>query len=211
MNRLEQQQEEKFLEFPKMIPPFYRDLDTDLCVPQVAEGWEWCFDPSKAYITEKVDGVNTKLEVTEGLMRIYVRNQKTKGYVEVTLNNPSQKHIYAAVANAVAKRGKRFAEGVHFGEAVGMNLQGNPLKLPNSIWLTFDKASGGVKQYKDYPKTDDFEQWKQWILNLKSLVNPEAEAEGVIFVNKETGQMAKLRKDMFDVKYQPVRRRRKRK
>lgn len=211
MNRTDRNTEEKFLEFSKMFPPFIRDLDTDLCQPTIATGWEWCFDPSKCYVLEKLNGTNVKLEVVEGVLTVWVRNQNSKAYIEATLNNPDYKYILQGVANLIAKRKKRLSDGTRFGELVGEKLQGNPYKMEGHIWLEFTPFKDGVEVYRDHPQTDFFEDWKTWILQLKSLYNPEVESEGVIFLNKETGEMAKLRKDMFDIKYQPKRRKRKRK
>lgn len=206
MNRLGSKvKQEKFLEFKKMYPPFYRDMETDLCLEEVAIGWEWCFDSNKCYVLEKLDGTNVKLEIANGNMTVGVRNQTSKGYIEGNLNTPEHKYIMQGVANAIAKRKKKFSDGTHFGEVIGEKYQGNPYKMDGHLWVTFTPYSDGVQAYKDYPKSSEFEEWKEWILNLKSLHNPNAEAEGVIFLNKETGEMAKLRKDMFDVKYQPKR------
>lgn len=81
--------------------------------------------------------------------------------------------------------------------------------MDTHLWVNFEPFKGGVEVYKDYPQTSDFEAWKEWILQLKSLLNPNVEAEGVIFLNKKTGQMAKLRKDLFSEAYQPKRKKHK--
>lgn len=206
MNRTsEVMQEQKFLEFEKMYPPFFRDLETDLCLPQVAEGWEWCFDPSKCYLLEKLNGTNVKLEVENKHMTIWVRNQVHKRYVEATLNDPQYKYIVQGVTTAIANRSKAFSDGTYFGEVIGEKYQGNPYRLHGHTWMTFKPFSGGAGVYKDYPKSSNYEEWKTWMLNLKSILNPDVFAEGVIFLNKETGQMAKLRRDMFDISLQPKR------
>ncbi|PLS18865.1 hypothetical protein CVD28_00245 [Bacillus sp. M6-12] len=191
----------KFLEFEKMFPPFLRDMETGLCIPQIAEGWEWCFDPTQSYVLEKVDGENTKIVVSNGVYEVFARNQKTKGYVKVELGNPSYKYLMQGVANFIASRKKTLKDGVYFGEVLGENIQNNPYNLTSHLWYDFRPFKGGVEAYKDYPKTSNFEDWKEWVLSLQSLLNPEVEAEGVIFLNKEDGRMAKLRKDMFDLSY----------
>lgn len=208
MNRFENK-ESKFIDFEKMFPPFLRDLSTDLCIPTIAEGWEWCFDRTKCYVLEKVDGTNVKLVVENGMMEVFARNQTTKGYANVRLNDAQYKHLYQGVVNAVAVKNDTFKDGTHFGEVIGKSFNGNPYQMDTNLWVTFKPNSNGVQRYTNYPETANFNEWKEWILNLKSLLNPSVEAEGVVFLNKETGQMAKLRKDMFDVKYQPVRRKRK--
>lgn len=101
--------------------------------------------------------------------------------------------------------------GTHYGEAVGPNIQGNPYKLSAPMRYTFEPHKDGVSVYKDYPKTDNFDEWKEWILGLTSILNPDVEAEGVIFLNRHDGRMAKLRKDMFSEAYQNPFRRKKRK
>lgn len=198
MNRNERDLKEKFLEFEKMFPPFIRDMESGLCIDKVAEGWEWCFNPEKCYVLEKLDGTNVKLIVENSIMSVYARNAKHKGYVLANLNDPNYKYILQGVANAVAERNKKFKDGTYYGELIGPKYQGNPYNLERHIWVTFEPFKNGVGAYKDYPKTSDYEEWKAWILGLKSLLNPEVEAEGVIFLNKETGQMAKLRQNMFE-------------
>lgn len=209
MNRTERDAKEKFLEFEKMFPPFYRDLESGLCIPKIAEGWEWCFDPAQCYVLEKLNGTNVKLEIDGEKLTIWARNQKHKGYVEVNLNNPEFKYIIQGVSNTIASRKKRFESKTYYGEVIGEKYQGNPYQMDTHLWVNFEPFRGGVEAYKDYPKTPDFESWKEWILQLTSLFNPNVEAEGVIFLNKQTGQMAKLRKDMFSESYQTKRRKRK--
>jgi hypothetical protein len=168
MNRTERDVQEKFLEFEKMFPPFYRDLETDLCLPEVAEDWKWCFDPTQCYVLEKLNGTNVKLEVDGDKLTILARNQKHKGYIEVNLNNPEHKYILQGVANAIASRKKRFESKVYYGEVIGVKYQGNPYRMDTHLWVNFEPFRGGVEVYKDYPKTSDFEAWKEWILQLKS-------------------------------------------
>ena len=201
MNRGNLELTSKYLEFEKMFPPFLRDEKTMFCLPEVAKGWEWCFNTEEAYVLEKLDGTNVKLEVEGIKLAIFARNQKHKGYVKTTLNNPEYKYINQAVTNAVAKRKKRMKDGTYYGEVVGPAIQGNPYNLLTHHWFTFEPHKNGVQVYKDYPKTADFNEWKAWILALSSLLNTDVEAEGVVFLNKKDGRMAKLRKDMFSSDY----------
>lgn len=201
MNRTQEEVTTKYLEFEKMFPPFIRDLDTGLCIPEVAEGWEWCFDWEQTVVLEKLNGTNTKLVVEDGVLEVFARNQKHKGYVPAKLNDPQYKFILQGVANSIASRKKKFNDGTYYGELVGPKYENNPYKLDEHKWMTFEPGKNGVERYKDHPQSNDFNEWKEWVLNLKSLLNPEVEAEGIIFLNKKTGQMAKLRKDMFSIEY----------
>jgi hypothetical protein len=209
MNREMNDQLIKFLEFEKMFPPFIRDMESGLCIPEVAKNWEWCFDPLQSYLLEKLNGTNVKLEVEDYNLNIFGRDQNNKGYVPVQLNNPQFKYISQGVVNSIAKRSKRLESGTYYGEVIGPTLCGNPYKLDTYVWIDFRPFKGGAEVYKDAPKTNSFEEWKEWVLGLKSFFNPDVEAEGVIFLNKQTGQMAKLRKDMFSTAYQQPRNRKK--
>lgn len=200
MNRNREEVTSKYLEFEKMFPPFLRD-ETFMCMPQVAEGWEWCFNPEEAYILEKVDGTNVKLEVAGMDVGIFARNQKHKGYVPTSLNDPNYKYINQGVVNYIASRKKKMKDGTYYGELLGPAIQNNPYGLETHRWFTFEPHKDGVMAYKDYPRSDNFEEWKAWILGLRSLLNPEVEAEGVVFLHKHDGRMAKLRKDMFSTAY----------
>lgn len=201
MNRTKEELTNKYIEFEKMFPPFLRDEVNHMCVDEIAEGWEWCFDPSQCYVLEKLDGTNVKFEVNNLELNIFARNQKSKGYVLSELNNPDYKYINQGVLNTVANKKKRFKSGVYYGELLGPSIQGNPYSLTEHGWYNFEPFKGGVEVYKDYPKNSNFEDWKNWILSLKSLLNPEVESEGIIFLNKLDGRMSKLRKDMFSKSY----------
>jgi hypothetical protein len=202
MNRSDVVVNTKYLEFEKMFPPFIRDLKTGLCIQEVAKDWAWCFDPSQAIVLEKLDGTNVKIEVDGVNLTIYARNQTHKGYVPVMLNDTAYKYIVQGVVNRVAARSKRIKDGTHYGEVLGPAIQSNPYGLNTHMWYTFEPHKDGVKAYKDAPVGDNFEAWKSYILNLKSLLNPNVEAEGIIFLNRNDGRMAKLRKDMFSTDYQ---------
>ncbi|WP_311078154.1 RNA ligase family protein [Paenibacillus polymyxa] len=201
MNRENIELVTKYLEFEKMFPPFIRDMETGLCTSDIATGWEWCFDPTQAIVLEKIDGTNVKIVVEGFKLEIYARNQKHKGYVKTELNDPQYKYINEAVVNRVSKRSKKLKDGEYYGEAIGLNIQGNKYELDRNMWYTFEPYKDGVNAYKDFPPTTDFELWKEWILNLNSLLNPNVEAEGVVFLNRSNGKMAKLRKDMFSTNY----------
>jgi hypothetical protein len=202
MNRSEIVVNTKYLEFEKMFPPFVRDLESGLCTPEIPEDWAWCFDPSQAIVLEKLDGTNVKLEVEDLDLKIFARNQNHKGYVPVSWNDPQYKYIIQAVVNRMVSRSKKLKPGTHYGEALGPIIQKNPYGLSTHEWFTFEPYKDGVQAYKDYPKTSNFDEWKTWVLGLKSLLNPNVEAEGVIFLHRENGRMAKLRKDMFSTAYQ---------
>ncbi len=201
MNRENVELTTKYLEFEKMFPPFLRDAKTMLCIPDIAKGWEWCFNPEEAYVLEKVDGTNVKVEVNGLELSIFARNQKHKGYFQTSFNDPQYKYINQGVVNYVAGRKKKMKDGIYYGELLGPAVQGNPYKLDTHRWFTFEPHKDGVQVYKDYPQTSNFEEWKNWILQLSSLLNPEVEAEGIVFLHRKDGRMAKLRKDMFSTTY----------
>lgn len=197
MNRDQIELTTKYLEFEKMFPPFIRNIQTMECIDEVASGWEWCFDCNQRVVLEKLDGTNVKIVVEGKLLQIGARSQKDKGYIKTEFNDPKYKYINEAVINRISKRSKAFKDGTYYGEAIGLNIQGNKYDLDRNLWYTFEPYKDGVGAYKDYPLTSNYENWKDYILNLKSIINPNREAEGVVFLNRNNGKMAKLRKDMF--------------
>lgn len=100
-------------------------------------------------------------------------------------------------------------DGQHFGELIGEKLNGNPLRIEGHLWIPFNtyvREHFAYKSWGKYPKT--YEAIREWFMKpiadggIFSLFmrkrGIEAKPEGIVFQNLETGQMAKLRIDMFD-------------
>jgi len=98
--------------------------------------------------------------------------------------------------------------GQNFGELVGEKLAKNPYQIIGHIWipfLGFGMKHLVYKSYHKYPKT--FDNIKEWLLNpiedggifslFMKMKGINQKPEGVVFYNIKTGQMAKLRLDMY--------------
>lgn len=100
------------------------------------------------------------------------------------------------------------AQPQNWGELVGPKLQGKNLGLTEHLWIPFNTYARDHLAYKSwhkYPKT--FENISEWFRKpiseggIFSLFGKrhkvDIQPEGVVFHNLKTGQMAKLRRDMF--------------
>lgn len=188
--------------FPKLDSPFLRAGELlkkkYTCIDEIVPGFEWCFDIDQCFVSEKLDGTNVKIEVRGNELLIFGRNVNIpEGYQQCELNDRQYKYIVQSVINYVGDKEKKMQDGIFYGESIGPRIQKNPYRLEKHKWFNFDPMAGDIMQYTDYPQTSNFPEWREWMLNIKSLLNPEVPAEGVIFLNKHTGQMAKLRRDMF--------------
>lgn len=124
----------------KKIPTiFERDWDGNRgVIPKFNEEFKSVFNAiKKGYLVpaEKLDGTNVRVTVrNRKVVRLEKRRNPTPGekkdgvidplYVDASVNNPEDTHIIKAVCCAY------FAEiddGEYSGEAIGENIQGNPL------------------------------------------------------------------------------------
>lgn len=127
---------------------------------------------------------------------------------EIPFFNKGSKHIVEAVLNSFERGYCDLTDGQYFGEVIGVRVNGNPYKLTEHLWipfLTYCREHLAYKSWHKYPKT--FLNISNWfeqpiseggifslLLRKKGI---EAKPEGVVFHNLKTGQMAKLRLDMF--------------
>mgnify|MGYP006292457971 CR=1 FL=1 len=199
----------KVKDMPKLHSPFKRErINGEYVVtPQIREGFEWVFENDAVIASEKLDGENVSIIVKKGRI-IDVWNREN--HIEPFSRNPDHHHALKGLLNSLAKGYiDDLEDGQHFGELVGLNVQGNPYELKEPLWIPLkrihDKHS--YNSWGKYPKT--FETISNWFkTNLISLFyamnhrlkfsDPQVKlAEGIVFVHPD-GRMAKLRRDMFE-------------
>lgn len=204
----------KVKDMPKLQSPFERAEVNGkyVCIPKFNRKYEWILDKEKVLATEKFDGTNVSIVVVNHEI-VQIMNRKNK--IDIW------KHgywFYEGIKNAIDKgyiNLKSLPDGQYFGELIGEKINGNPYDLKGHIWLPLEWIK---KHYcfKFYYKWLDenglssnssdeelFNAFSNLMKNLKSLWflkkgGKEKPPEGIVFHNKETGEMCKLRRDMFD-------------
>lgn len=138
--------------------------------------------------TEKVDGTNVRLTVRKHtLVRVEKRKNPSKiekeygitdpWYVDADIKSSEDKHIWAA---ALQTDLSMIDDGEWSGEAIGPNIQGNPLKLEDPTVILFSNPLvRETLEIKNVPIT--FNQLKEWLPNQSSIFNPEVKIEGIVW------------------------------
>lgn len=198
----------KILDFPKIESPFKRILDKDndyIVTPEITEGYEWVFEGKEDEVlaTEKLDGTDVSIIIEGGkITRIFNRAN------EIPFFNKGSKHITEAVLNSFEREYCNFTDGQYFGEVIGPKVNGNPYQLKEHLWipfLTYCRERLTYKSWHNYAKTyNNIEKWFLTPIKEGGIFSLfmrkrgiEQKPEGIVFHNLKTGQMAKLRLDMF--------------
>lgn len=198
----------KIIDFPKIESPFVRILDADkdyVITPEVTEGYEWVFtgDEYEVAASEKIHGTCCAVLIENGVVAAMFNRTNRIPFIGGTLS----KALTEGVNNALAKERFVMQDGLIWGELIGPKIQKNEYQLTEHEWLPFDRLvkSCSYNSYHKYPKT--FDNIKNWFLQpiseggIFSLYmrkkGIEQKPEGVVFHNLKTGQMAKLRLDMY--------------
>lgn len=149
--------------------------------------------------TEKLDGMNVRVTVRNHTpVRLEKRRnpsklEKAKGIIEPWYTDTSEsaedKWLRDALANTV------FAEipdGEWSGEAVGPNIQGNPLNLPTNRIVFF--SLGQCPVIENVPTT--FDELKIWLPAQKSKYGVDVGIEGIVW-HCPDGSMMKIKTKDF--------------
>ncbi|MFA6073924.1 MAG: RNA ligase family protein [Candidatus Woesearchaeota archaeon] len=194
-------------DMPKLESPFIREIiNGDYVVTdKITEGCEWVFegDEKDVLCTEKLNGTDVSIIIENGkITRIFNRTN------EIPFFNKGHSFIIEAILKSYERGYCDFTDGQYFGEVCGPKLNGNPLQLTEHLWIPFNsyvREHLSYKSFHKYPKT--FENLKKWLLSpiedggIFSLYlkkrGIDGKPEGVVFHNLKTGQMCKLRIDMF--------------
>lgn len=141
--------------------------------------------PSSAIATEKIDGTNVRVTVRSGMcVRLEKRRnpdkiQKHKGikepwYVDASPYEAEDKWIFDALKNTELTT---ISDGEWSGEAVGTNIQGNPLNLDKNIIVFFTLGQAPI--FENVPTT--YEELKAWLPLQKSKYGNDCGIEGIVW------------------------------
>lgn len=193
------------------------------CVtPEINEGMEWVFNEAeKVKAVEKLDGTNMSVQMKNGKPEaVFARIGPNKvNRIPVFSKNTQHKRIIEGVMNAY-HRGwlDTLSDGQHFGELVGPKFgkddQGNvnPYDLETHLFYPFQRARDKLEMESYGKYGTDYKNIRNWFMDegliplFASQIHGESfedalkhteKPEGVIFYHPETGEMAKLRRDMF--------------
>jgi len=199
----------KIRDMPKLESPFVRKLIPNgnyIVTPEITEGYNWVFegDENDVLATEKLDGTDVSIVIENGIISsIWNRTNRIPFFCK------GKEFIVEAVMESFKRGYTELPDGQHFGEVIGEKLNGNPLEIKGHIWLPFNtycRDHLSYKSYHKYPKT--YDRLKKWFLSdikdggifslLMKKKGIDRKPEGIVFHNLKTGQMAKLRLDMFD-------------
>ncbi len=198
----------KIIDFPKIESLFRRFLDKDndyVVIPEINKDLEWALigDENEVAATEKIHGTCCAILIENGTVTAMFNRTNRIPFVGGTLS----KALTEGVNNALAKERFVMCDGLLWGELIGPKIQKNEYNLTEHEWLPFEwiKEHLAYKSYHEYPK--NFENVKKWLLSdikdggIFSLYMRKKgivmKPEGIVFHNLKTGQMAKLRIDMF--------------
>lgn len=156
-----------------------------------------------AIATEKLDGTNVRLTVRNHiLVRLEKRRnpdkiQKQKGieepwYKDADEYGPEDKWLWDAVKNTDLSK---VEDGEWSGEAVGPNIQGNPLNLDTNRVVLFS-LEDVVLSLKHSLVPTIFDELKEWLPKQKSVYGKDCGIEGIVWHNLN-GSMAKIKTKDF--------------
>ena len=158
------------------------------------------FDFSNAVATEKLDGTNVRVTVRSHMaVRLEKRRnpdkiQKHKGieepwYVDASEYDAQDKWIQDALRNTDLSQ---IPDGEWSGEAIGTNIQGNPLNLDKNIIVFFTLGQAPI--HENVPTT--FNELKEWLPKQKSKYGNNCLIEGIVW-HWKNGDMAKIKTKDF--------------
>lgn len=179
---------------------FDRDWDGDKTViDKYVEGAYMAI--SQGVATEKLDGMNVRITVrNHTCVRLEKRRnpdkiQKHKGieepwYTEAFENEPADKYLFEALKGTDLTE---VPDGEWNGEALGPNIQGNPLNLEGHRIYLFSIPKF-VTPWWDVPI--DYKGLKEWLPKQKSKYGNNCGIEGIVWHCKN-GEMFKIKTKDF--------------
>lgn len=153
-----------------------------------------------AIAAEKIDGMNVRATLRSGTcVRLEKRRnpdkiQKHKGivepwYVDASEFEQGDKWLFDALKNTILTD---LPDGEWSGEAVGTNIQGNPLNLETNRIVFFTLGQAPI--FEDAPT--DYEALKVWLPAQKSKYGNDCGIEGIVW-HCTDGTMYKIKTKDF--------------
>jgi len=190
--------------------------------PEIADGMEWVFNEAEKVIAvEKLDGTNMSVVMKDGKPEIVLARigPNKINRIPVWSKNTQHKRIIEGVRNAY-HRGylDTLQDGQHFGELVGPKFgtddqeNVNPYDMEEHLFYPFQRARNKLEMESYGEYGTGFEDIRTWFMeegliplfassyhgqSFEDALSHTEMPEGVIFYHPETGEMAKLRRDMF--------------
>jgi len=166
----------------KVIDKYVEEFNPDLLIDAIA--------------TEKLDGMNVRATLRNGIcVRLEKRRnpdkiQKGKGikepwYKDTDEYSPEDRWLFDALKNTDLLE---LPDGEWSGEAIGTNIQGNPLNLPTNRIVFFTLGQAPV--FESCPTS--FEELKVWLPQQKSKYGNGCGIEGIVW-HCENGEMYKIK------------------
>ncbi len=150
--------------------------------------------------TEKIDGMNVRVTVRNHVsVRLEKRRnpdkiQKFKGIIEPWYVDASESSEDKWLQDALKNTNlSDIPDGEWSGEAVGPNIQGNPLNLETNRIVFFSLDQCPV--FENVPTT--FEELKIWLPSQKSKYGKDCGIEGIVW-HFQNGDMAKIKTKDFN-------------
>ena len=165
------------------------------------------FDFSNSVATEKLDGTNIRVTTRcNSVVRVEKRRnpskeEKAKGisepwYIDADSNDSGDRYIFEAVSNTDFSN---VPDGEWSAEALGEKIQGNPLNIEGHTLFIFSLDTCREKvTYEGVPT--DYAKLKEWLPLQKSKFGKDCGIEGIVWHNRTTGQMCKIKIKDFDYK-----------
>lgn len=208
-------------DFRKLDSPFIRrEVEGKyVCTPEIDKRYTWVWS-EKCLAVDKLDGTNVSLYFDgEGKISIYNRMNEIDIW-------RGKKHFYDGVKNAFERdylEWKKLRDTQVFGELIGPDINANPYCLTEAIWVPFSHLKEKcafkfwgefVKECEGKSEGEIFEKTSNAFKGLWSIYKRQRgikgtvdentvfdstnmSAEGIVFYHKDTGEMCKLRRDMF--------------
>lgn len=197
------------VDFPKIKSPFVRKTINGRYVVtnEIEPGYEWVFKDAGVRAVDKLHGTNVCVHFKSGIVHaIDNRNNRVMNTPFISLYLPKNvSRMVAGVVNSIEKKWIPDIEtGSIYGELIAPEINGNLHQVDRPYFVPFDwlyeKHHWHSWVQNKYPKT--FDSISEWFRELPSLfteqrIKKKGYAEGIMFTHPD-GQMAKLRRDMFD-------------
>lgn len=149
--------------------------------------------------TEKLDGMNVRVTIRSGTcVRLEKRRnpdkiQKHKGIIEPwyidTSDSSEDKWLNDALKNTDLRD---LPDGEWSGEALGTNIQGNPLNLQTNRIVFFTLNQAPI--FENVPTT--YAELKEWLPKQKSKYGNDCGIEGIVW-HCDNGEMYKIKTKDF--------------